>query len=79
VVNSRSSNLNAAAQAGLPLRNWFGVLAADQQNAALQMILTHPAMVQLADAPRDEWRNLLWAIAHAGQLGATEAREFALA
>jgi hypothetical protein len=72
MANHQSSSL-AAAQANLPGRR-FEDLPTDKQNDWLFKLAAHPDFLKLADAGRDEWRNLVFAFAHAEQGGATEAR-----
>ena len=71
-------DLNAAAQAGMPERNWFDRLARDQQSRLIQQIAEHPGVVALADQPRPEWMPLMFAFADAGHRGVAEARDIAL-
>ena len=75
--NPRRPNLNANAHAGMPRR--FEELSPEQQNMVLEDILALPEIEKLADQPYAVWRDTLWAIADAGNLGATKAKELALA
>jgi hypothetical protein len=70
--------LNDAAQAGLPVREWFADLAPGAMNDLLRKIFALPGIAALTDAPRDKWLRLLFGAAHAEHLGATEARQIAL-
>jgi putative DNA primase/helicase len=74
-IAGKGLNLNAAAHEGL---HSFASLSPEQQNAMLAAMLELPAIQALADTPRNEWRDLLFSIADAEQLGATDARPLAL-
>lgn len=76
---TRSSHLNAAAQANLPDSHWFDRLSRDEKNALLTAILTLPAIKALADAERPGWLGIVFALADAERQGADQAHALALA
>lgn len=75
--NLNAPDLNANAQAGMG--NWFSALDNAGMNTMLRAIMSFPAIVALADGERGQWRDTVFALAHANHLGATEARSIALA
>ncbi len=75
---SRFPDMNAAAQAGLP-RIDFESLPGDRQNAMLAAMLAFPPIRKRADVERQGWLPVLFACCDAERLGATEARNLALA
>ena len=72
-------DMNAAAQAGLPRRDWFDELDAAQKVQLLQALANHPEVAALADQARPEWLTLLFGFADAEHRGVVGAREVALA
>ena len=72
-------DMNAAAQAGLPRRDWFDELDAAQKVQLPQALANHPGVAALADQARPEWLTLLFGFADAEHRGVVGAREVALA
>lgn len=78
-AGGHTSPLIEAAQANLPPSR-FEELPTTLKNQLLREIARLPEIVAIADTDRfDGWLDLLFALADAAHLGATEAREIALA
>ena len=77
-ANVQLPDLNAAAQAILPNRNWFDEIDSARQLQLLSEIAAHPGVVALADQPREVWLRLLFSFADAGHRGVAGARDIAL-
>lgn len=70
-------DMNAAAQANLSDQG-FGGLSPERRNAMLAAMLSHAPIAAMADRPRPEWLPILFALADAERLAATDARRLAL-
>lgn len=77
IEDQDSPNLNANAHEGMP--SGFEALSGGRQNQMLATMLELPAIKAMADASRPDWLRVLFAVAHAELLGATDARALALA
>jgi hypothetical protein len=67
-MNPKWPDMNGAAQVGI---HWFALLAPELKNELIREIFALANVAKVSNAPRDEWRNLLWGAAHAECLGAT--------